>query len=154
MPPQQACPPLTGGGCRGDTGPVGQRRKQEMGRTEHPLPACSLWQLPWSQWILEKSDHCRNLSLRFNTLLSVMMQSFWETQYWQLKIKQQRGNSETNSSAPIHPSHHTWSPRSPVVLSPDPLSSSGESCAETTCKGVSAERYHPQHLPVADAELQ
>lgn len=130
-----------------------QRRRQDMGHTERPLPACSLWQPPWCPWILEKSVHCGDLSLN-NILLSVMMQSFWETQSWRLKIKQQCGNSKTHSSAPMHPSWHTWSPQSPVALSPDPLSSSRESCSETTCRYVPAEQYHPQHLPVVDVELQ
>lgn len=77
----------------------------------------------------KKNDHCGNLSLKFNILLSVRMQSFWEIQSWQLKIKQPCGNSETNSSAPVHPSQHAWSPQSPVILSPDQVQSPQESCS-------------------------
>lgn len=67
--------------------PARQCHRQEMGCMEHLLSAHLLWQPLWSPWILEKSDHCGNLSLKLNILLSVMMQSFWETQSWRLKIK-------------------------------------------------------------------
>lgn len=120
-----ACPSPPRGGHRRDTG-TWDRRCGAWGT--HSRHICSdSHPGPWGFW--KKSDHCGNLSLKFNNLLSVRMQSFWEIQSWQLKIKQPCGNSETNSSAPVHPSQHAWSPQSPVILSPDQVQSPQESCS-------------------------
>lgn len=117
------CPSSPRGGHGRDTGPWDRRcaawstRSQHICSDSHP-GLCGFW---------KKSDYCGNLSLKFNILLFVRMQFFWEIQ--SRPLKQPCRNSETNSSAPVHPSQQAWSPQSPVVLSPDQVHSPLESCS-------------------------
>lgn len=144
-----ACPSPPRGGHGRDTDPWDRSCAAWSTRSQHicsdSCPGlCGFW---------KKSDHCGNLSLKFNILLSVRMQSFWEIQPWQLKIKQPCGNSETSSSAPMHPNQ-------PGVLKVQLYLAQMRSIVhrrtvlEATWKCIPAEQYHPQHLPAVDVELQ